>query len=107
MDARSTMGAHPRGVARKRDGARGWKVDSSACPLHAWRVFNKQGGSMKKFLISTALAVAALALPALSMAQSRRVVVVHHPVHHRPVHHYYHHRVVHHRPYHRPPPRHY
>lgn len=56
---------------------------------------------MKKLAISIALAVTALALPALSMAQSRRVVVVHHPVHH-PVHH----RVVHHRPYHRPPPHH-
>jgi hypothetical protein len=68
---------------------------------------NKQGGSMKKLVISVALAVAALALPALSMAQSHRVVVVHHPVH-RPVHHrpVPHHRVVHHRPYHRPPPRH-
>ena len=65
------------------------------------------GDFMKKLIISVALAVAALAAPALSMAQSRRVVVVHHPVHHRPVHHhYYHHRVVHHRPYHRPPPRH-
>lgn len=62
---------------------------------------------MKKLLISVALAVAALVLPALSMAQSRRVVVVHHPVHHRPVHHHYRHRPVHHRPYHRPPPRHY
>jgi hypothetical protein len=48
---------------------------------------------MKKFLISAALVMAAMALPALSMAQTRRVVVVHHPVHH-PVHH----RVVHHRP---------
>lgn len=62
---------------------------------------------MKKLMISVALAVAALATPVLSMAQSRRVVVVHHPVHHRPVHHHYRHHPVHHRPYHRPPPRHY
>jgi hypothetical protein len=58
---------------------------------------------MKKLIISVALAVAEIAVPALSMAQSRRVVVVHHPVHHRPVHHHYY---RHHRPYHRPPPRH-
>jgi len=64
------------------------------------------GDSMKKLIISVALAVAALAAPALSMAQSRRVVVVHHPVHHRPVHHHYYHRPYH-RSYHRPPPRHY
>ena len=51
---------------------------------------------MKKLIISVALAVAALALPAMSMAQPRRVVVVHHPVHHR---------VVHRHVYHRPPPR--
>lgn len=64
------------------------------------------GDSMKKLIISVALAVAALAAPALSMAQSRRVVVVHHPVHHRPVHHHYYHRPYH-RSYHRPPPRRY
>jgi hypothetical protein len=97
MDARSTMGERSRVKPRKRETTQNTMVDSSACPLHAWRR-SKTRGSMKKLIISVALAVAALAEPALSMAQSRRVVVVHRPVHH----HYY----DHHRPYRRPPPRH-
>ena len=75
-------------------------LDSSASSLHAGGVLQQARGSMKKLLISAVLVAAALALPALSMAETR-VVVVHHPVHH-PVHH----RVVHRRVYHRPPPRH-
>jgi hypothetical protein len=111
MDARSTMGKRPHGEARKRDEVHGEKGRQFSMLPACLPLFNKQGGSMKKFLIAVALAVAGLALPALSMAQSRRVVVVHQPVHHRPihhrpVHHRYHHRPVHHRPYHRPPPRH-
>src|SRR6187402_728062 len=106
MDDDSTMGARPHAEARKRDEAWCLEVASSGRFGHSCLVSTKQGGSMKKLMISVALAVAALALPALSMAQSRRVVVVHHPVHHRPVHHHYHHRAYHHRPYHRPPPRH-